>query len=142
MPTLVLRPSTAGLDLESSDCVMSISNISENMRQKVSEDLRYRNKLSIQLSEKQTTVLNRIKHWNKKVVSRFTVVMKLKTLGERDLALAAQETMQCIPGVGNQTFGNRTQSITIERLSSIMLGNRTKSNPNFSVSTFTEPNRT
>ena len=142
MPTLVLRPSTAGLDLESSDCVMSISNISENMRQKVSEDLRYRNKLLIQLSEKQTTVLNRIEHWNKKVVSRFTVVMKLKTLGESDLALAAQETMQCIPGVGNQTFGNRTQSITIERLSSIMLGNRTKSNPNFSVSTFTEPNRT
>ena len=45
----------------------------------------------------------------------------------------------CIPEIANRTFGNRTQSSPIRRLSSIEFGNRTKSNTEICVSTISEP---
>ena len=43
------------------------------------------------------------------------------------------------PGIVNRTFENRTQSNSIHRLGSIELGNPTKSNNEFCVSSISEP---
>ena len=57
-PCIVLQ--TPGTTVIDHYLIIPVWNISQNIRQKVSQDLRYQKKLWIQLLEKQTTILNRI----------------------------------------------------------------------------------